>query len=41
MERISVYDETYGRLERYADEHDTTVAEIIEDLVDEYLDDLY
>ncbi len=41
MTRISVYDDTCEALERYADEHDTTVAEVIDDLVATYLDELY
>lgn len=41
MERISVYNETYEVLQRFADEHDTSIAEVIQDLVDEYLDELY
>ena len=39
MTRISIYDDTCQLLEKYADEHDTTIAEVIDELV-EYLSEI-
>ena len=40
MKRIEVYDIEAEALEQYADEHDTTIEEVIYELVDQYLDEL-
>lgn len=40
MKQIDVYDIEYEALTKYAEEHDTMVAEVIYELVDNFLDEI-
>jgi len=40
MTKINVYDYEAEVLEKFADEHDTSVAEVIMELVDQFLNEV-
>ena len=39
MSTVTLYEDTYKKLDALSDRHDMTITEIIDDLVENYLDD--